>query len=96
MPLTTAQKAFNGIDRINNLSFTVKMSDDLDASTQLTTFVASGIEGELKQMHTVAPDDPGAIRIQNSLEQFRRYYSLISIIKAIFWFVGIAWQPWQR
>jgi len=89
MPLTTAQKAFNGIDRINNLSFTVKMSDDIDASTQLTTFVASGIERELKQMHTVAPDDVGAIRIQNSLEQLRRYYSLISIIKAIFWFVGI-------
>ncbi|HEY5688739.1 MAG TPA: ABC transporter permease [Yeosuana sp.] len=89
MPLTTAQKAFNGIDIINNLSFTVKMSDDIDASTQLTTFVASGIERELKQMHTVAPDDAGAIRIQNSLEQFRRYYSLISIIKAIFWFVGI-------
>jgi putative ABC transport system permease protein len=40
-------------------------------------------------MHTVAPEDAGAIRIQNSLEQFRRYYSLIGIIKAIFWFVGI-------
>lgn len=89
MPLTTAQKAFNGIDKINNLSFTVKMSDDIDASAQLTTFVASGIERELKQMHTVAPEDAGAIRIQNSLEQFRRYYSLIGIIKAIFWFVGI-------
>jgi len=40
-------------------------------------------------MQMVAPDDIGAIRVNNELEQAQRYYSLIDAIKLIFWFVGI-------
>jgi putative ABC transport system permease protein len=89
IPLTTAQKSFNGGDRINNMSYTIKMPENFDQGVELSQNIALAIESDLKQMQMVAPDDIGAIRVNNELEQAQRYYSLIDAIKLIFWFVGI-------
>lgn len=89
IPLTTAQKSFNGADRINNMSYTIKMPKNFDKGVELSQNIALAIESDLKQMHTVAPSDIGAIRINNNLENAQKYYSLIDAIKLIFWFVGI-------
>ena len=89
IPLTTAQKSFNGADRINNMSYTVKMPKNFDQGVELSQNIALAIESDLKQMHTVAPNDLGAIRVNNNLEEAQKYYSLIDAIKLIFWFVGI-------
>ncbi|WP_445955268.1 ABC transporter permease [Yeosuana sp.] len=89
IPLTTAQKSFNGADRINNISYTVKMPKNFDQGVELSQNIALAIESDLKQMHTVAPNDLGAIRVNNNLEEAQKYYSLIDAIKLIFWFVGI-------
>jgi putative ABC transport system permease protein len=43
----------------------------------------------LQQSHSVAPDDPSAINIYNSLEEARRFYGLTGNIRFFFWFVGI-------
>lgn len=89
IPLTTAQKSFNGADRINNLSYTIKMPEDFDKGVELSQNIALAIESDLKQMHTVAPNDISAIRVNNNLENAQKYYSLTNAIKLIFWFVGI-------
>ena len=89
IPLTTAQKSFNGADRINNLSYTIKMPEDFDEGVELSQNIALAIESDLKQMHTVAPNDIGAIRVNNNLENAQKYYALTNAIKLIFWFVGI-------
>jgi putative ABC transport system permease protein len=51
--------------------------------------ISQNIESELKQMHTVAPDDMSAVRVNNTLEEAKKIYALIDTIKAVFWFVGI-------
>lgn len=89
IPLTTAQKSFNGADRINNLSYTVKMPKSFDKGVELSQNISQAIESDLKQMHTVAPNDISAIRVFNNLEEAQKIFSLVNVIKLIFWFVGI-------
>ncbi len=43
----------------------------------------------LKQRHRVSPDDRGAIRLYNSLEQAERTRSMFSAINLFIWFVGV-------
>lgn len=89
IPISTAQKVFNAGDDIRNMLFTVKMSDNYEEAVAQSEMMARNIEKELKEMHMVAPDDTGALRINNSLEQTKKIYSLIDTIQAVFWFVGI-------
>ena len=89
IPLTTAQKSFNGGDRINNMSYTINMPENFDKGVELSQNIALAIESDLKQMQMVAPNDLGAIRVNNNLEEAQKIYSLVDAIKLIFWFVGI-------
>ena len=89
IPLTTVQSSFHGGDRIRNMAFTVKMSNNFKEAVELSKNVSSAIETDLKEKHIVAPDDTAAIRVNNTLEQAKKIYSLIDTIKAVFWFIGI-------
>ncbi|MEP5256395.1 MAG: ABC transporter permease [Winogradskyella arenosi] len=89
VPLTTAQKVFNAGENIRNMAFTVKMADDFDEAVQTSNAIALGIEKKIKELHTVAPDDISAVRVNNTLEQAEKIYSLIATLKLVFWFVGI-------
>ncbi|MFD1016660.1 ABC transporter permease [Winogradskyella rapida] len=89
VPLTTAQKVFNAGENIRNMAFTVKMADDFDEAVQTSNAIALGIEKKIKELHTVSPDDISAVRVNNTLEQAEKIYSLIATLKLVFWFVGI-------
>lgn len=89
IPLTTVQNSFHGDDRIRNMSFTVKMSKNFKEAVELSKNISAAIEADLKEKHIVAPDDSAAIRVNNTLEQAKKIYSLIDTIKAVFWFIGI-------
>jgi putative ABC transport system permease protein len=89
IPVTTAQQVFNAGDNIRNMSFTVKMADNFDEAVAQSTAIAQGIETQIKELHTVAPDDQSAVRVNNTLEEAQKIYSLIATIQAVFWFVGI-------
>lgn len=89
IPVSTAQKVFNAGENIRNMSFTVKMADNFDDAVALSTKISEGIEQQLKEIHTVAPDDVSAVRVNNTLEEAQKIYSLIATIQAVFWFVGI-------
>ncbi|MBF8151202.1 ABC transporter permease [Winogradskyella sp. F6397] len=89
IPLTTAQKVFNAGENIRNMAFTVKMADNFDEAVAMSNAIALGIEQKVKEIHTVAPDDVSAVRVNNTLEQAQKIYSLIATIRAVFWFVGI-------
>mgnify|MGYP001818716562 FL=1 len=58
------------------------------AGAQATAFKEK-LQAHLQQVHTVAPEDTGAIQVWSALEEAKRYYSLIGNIKLFFWFVGI-------
>ena len=89
VPLTTAQIAFNGGDRIRNLAYTVKMSDNFDEAVELSKQLSEQFEVDIKNKHSIAPDDRSAVRVWNTLEEAKQIYSLIATIRNVFWFIGI-------
>lgn len=89
MPINTAQIAFNGKDNLRSMWWTVKMSDNFDDAVELSHLLSQNIENDVKQRHTIAPDDNGAVRIENTLQEAKKIYSLIDKIQMVFWFVGI-------
>lgn len=89
IPITSAQIAFNGGDNIRDMTFTVGMSGSLDEALELSNSLVANIESDIKQKYIIAPDDRAAVRVSNTLEEASKFYSLIDIIKAVFWFVGI-------
>ena len=62
-----------------------KFEDALAASEAFST----KLENDLKTRHTVSPTDERAININNSLENAKRFYDLMDMIRWFFWGVGI-------
>ncbi|MEM1003018.1 MAG: ABC transporter permease [Bacteroidota bacterium] len=89
IPITTAQQIYGAGDKLRNMSFTVKMSENFDEAVDLSMNLTLAIENQLKETHIVAPEDQAAIRVNNTLEEARKIYALIDTIKAVFWFIGI-------
>ncbi|MDC6384138.1 ABC transporter permease [Flagellimonas taeanensis] len=89
IPITTAQKAFNGGNRINNMSFTLPPVENFDEAVAQAINFKDDIREYLQQTHTVAPDDTGAMEVWSAMEEAKRYYGLTNNIKLFFWFVGI-------
>lgn len=89
IPLSTAQRVFNGNDNLNMLFYTLKPSDNFDEALAQSVKFTEDIKGYLKEAHTVAPTDPSAINTFNTLEGVKRFQNLTGGIKFFFWFVGI-------
>ena len=89
IPITTAQRVFNGGDRINNLSYTLPPVENFNQAAAQAIKFKEDLETYLQQAHIVAPDDTSAINVWSALEEAKRYYGLTGNIKFFFWFVGI-------
>lgn len=89
IPITTAQKAFGGNRDIGRLYITLKPEESFDEAVAVSTAFSQQMEQFLKERHTVAPDDTSAIHINNSLENAKRFYTLMDMIRLFFWGVGI-------
>ncbi|MFD1062310.1 ABC transporter permease [Winogradskyella litorisediminis] len=89
LPLTSSRNAFNGSDNIRNMSFTVKMSENFDEAVALSQNITESIERDLKEKHIISPEDDAAISVNNTLEEAQKIYSLIDMIKLVFWVIGI-------
>ena len=89
IPITTAQRVFNGGDRINTMAFTLPAVENFEQAASQAIQFKDDLRSYLQQVHTVAPDDTSGIGIWSALEEAKRYYSLTGNIKFFFWFVGI-------
>lgn len=89
IPLSTAQQVFNAGQDIRSIAYTVKMSDNFDEAVETSMAMSSAIEQELRGRFTVAPDDRAAVRVNNTLEEAEKIFSLIDTIRFVFWFIGI-------
>ena len=89
IPITTAQKVFNGADYVNNLAYTLPPAENFDAAVSQSIRFKNELQSYLQQAHQVAPDDTSAIQIWNPMEEAKRFYSLMGGIKFFFWFVGV-------
>ena len=89
IPLTTAQQIFNAGDKVRSLAYTVKMSDNFDEAVALSMALTESFENDIRTKHIISPDDRSAVRVDNTLEEAKRIYTLIATISYVFWFVGI-------
>ncbi|MBW8242115.1 ABC transporter permease [Muricauda oceani] len=89
IPITTAQRTFNGGNRLNNMSFTLPPVENFDEAVAQSIDFKNGLREYLQQTHTIAPDDTGAIEVWSAMEEAKRYYGLTNNIKLFFWFVGV-------
>ena len=89
VPYTTAQLTFNRGQNVNSLTYTLQPEETFDATVAKSQKFAENISSYLKTKHIVAPEDESAIRVWNTLEVAKRFYSLMFMIKGFFWWVGI-------
>ncbi|WP_108246280.1 ABC transporter permease [Muricauda brasiliensis] len=89
IPISTAQKTFNGGNRLNNMSFTLPPVENFDEAVAQSIDFKNGLRQYLQQTHTIAPEDTGAIEVWSAMEEAKRYYGLTNNIKLFFWFVGV-------
>ena len=89
IPITTAQRTFNGGNRVNNMSFTLPAVENFEQAVVQAVDFKRNLRSFLQQAQTVSPEDTSAIRVWSAMEEAKRYYSLTNNIKAFFWFVGV-------
>lgn len=89
IPLTTAQRVYNAGEDLRSLVFTLKPEKTFEKSLAASEAFSASIESDLKSRHTISPTDESAVNINNSLENAKRFFDLINMIKWFFWGVGI-------
>lgn len=89
IPISTAQRTYSAGDRIRSMAFTLNKKAKFDDAVDESYEFSQQLENLLKSRHTVAPDDQGALHINNSLEQAKNIYIITGGVQTFFWFVGI-------
>jgi putative ABC transport system permease protein len=89
IPLSSSQRVFAGGNKVRNLGFTLKPQESFAMALDQSVRFSREITAFLQERHIVAPQDTSAIRVNNSLEEAKRFYDLIGMIKLFFWVVGI-------
>jgi putative ABC transport system permease protein len=84
IPVSTAQLAFNGVDHLSLLEFTVG-----DANAAQTKELTDRVVAQLAERHQFDPKDPQAVRVQNNVEQFERFQKLFWLISTFVTFIGL-------
>lgn len=89
LPKTTVQRTFGGGDKVSNLFFTLKKTNDYDEALAQSKKFTADLKALLKGKNVVAPDDDGGINAYNSVEDAKQFYDLNLYIRLFFWWVGI-------
>lgn len=89
IPLTTVQRTFGGGDKISNLFFTLKKTDNYDEALAQSERFTQELKNLLQSKNMVAPDDDGGVGIYNSVKDAKQFYDLNLYIRLFFWWVGI-------
>lgn len=84
LPISTAQRIFEGDNIINQISFTTGSAppEEADAMVKNTRTI-------LAKRHTFSYDDERAINIWNKSEEVRKFNALFAGIRLFIWIIGI-------
>ena len=83
LPITTAQMAYGGANRVNMIMFTVG-----EASLEQSMAIERRVRALLAERHNFDPADPRALRMWNNLERFGEISMIILMIQVFVWVVG--------
>ena len=84
MPISTAQRTFNGANRVNQILYTTG-----EASLARSIEMAGETRQILAVNHTFDPEDQRAIYVNNNVENYQRIAALTGAIRLFVWVVGI-------
>ncbi len=84
IPVSTAQLAFNGADRLGMLAFTVGNADP-----EQTQKVIDKVVGQLAERYNFSPTDKQAVRVQNNVEGFHRFQQMFLILYVFVVVIGL-------
>ncbi len=85
IPVTTAQRIFNGADRVHSFAVTTKMVKTEQEAEAITDKVREG----LAMRHKFDPKDKKAMGSFNMLAQYIRTMKIFQAIKLFVWIIGI-------
>ena len=84
LPISTAQKVFGGGNTIHAVMFTLGQ-----ATADEGLAIEKMLRKKMAARHNFAPDDPKALRIYNSVEDFQKFIKLFAGIRMFVWVIGI-------
>ena len=84
IPLTTAQRVFDGEGKLNQISFTLHTT-----SLYGSVMAAQRARSILASRHQFDPKDPRAVWVENSLENYMNFSSVFTGINTFIWIMGI-------
>lgn len=84
LPVTTAQRTFNGANRLHQLMLTTG-----DLTLEETEALAAEIRDNLAVRHSFDPEDERALFVNNNNENFREVMNIIGGIRLFVWAIGI-------
>ena len=85
IPISTAQMAYGGASQIHQLMFTIDESSTVEESVAVAEETKRLVAGR----HHFSPKDKRAVRVRNTIEDFRRVLSLFERIRVFIWIVGV-------
>ena len=85
IPVTTAQRIFNGADRVHTFAVTTKMVKTVEEADSITAKVRKG----LAFRHKFDPKDMKAMGSFNMLTEYIRTMKIFQAIKIFVWIIGI-------
>ena len=89
IPLTTGQRVYGAGENIRLMSFTLNPEETFEKSLAASEAFTAQLDHDLKAKHIVSPTDTSAIEINNTLENAKRFFDLMNMIRWFFWGVGI-------
>ena len=84
IPVSTAQLAFNGGEKLGQIQMTVGQAGPEEAQAIIDVIV-----GQLAEKHSFDPTDNQAVRVHNNIEQFARFKKLFWMISAFVMVIGM-------
>jgi putative ABC transport system permease protein len=84
LPISTAQRCFNGANRVGMIAMTVG-----DAGLEESRAITADLRNRIAERHGFDPADPRAVFIFNSIEEFQRFVNLMGGIRMFIWVIGI-------
>ncbi len=84
IPITTAQAAYGGGDRIHQLMFTIG-----DADLETSMAIEEQLRALLAERKRFDVRDQRAVRIRNNVERFQEFMAVFEYIRSFLWMVGL-------
>lgn len=88
IPITTMQKTFALAQKVTNIGYTLKAEENFNATLKKSKKFVASVDQYLRTRYTISPEDDLAIDISSSIEQAKRFYSLMFTIKVFFLCIG--------